>query len=191
MSPLPTPGLAEASAPPGAWRLRPVGPGDEALLRRIDAGTRQAELDATDWSETQREQFLDLQYRARRAHYEADNPGAEHGIVEICGDGRAWSAAGHLWLQRQRDALHVLDIALRPDCCGRGLGTRVLRSVMDRAAGSGRVVSIHVEPGSAAHRLCERLGFVPVGPLLGTHQRMAWSAGPAPFLGMGAAAAPP
>jgi len=162
----------------GQWRLRPVSPGDEPLLRRIYAGTRRAELDATDWSETQREQFLDLQFRAQRAHYEAHNPGAEHTIVETSGDGQAWATAGRLWLHRRPDALHVLDIALRPECCGRGLGTRLLRSVMERAAGSGRVVSIYVEQGNPARRLYERLGFVPVGPLTGIHQRMAWLAAP-------------
>jgi len=173
------------------WRLRPVCPGDEALLRSIHASTRQAQLDATDWSQTQREQFLDLQFRAQRAHYEAHNPGAEHMVVEASDDGRDWSAVGRLWLHRRPDALHVLDIALQPECCGRGLGTRLLGSVMDRAAGSGRVVSIYVEQGNPARRLYERLGFVPVGPPLGIHQRMAWRVSQEPFLGMGAAAAPP
>ena len=157
-----------------AWQLRPVSAADEPLLRRIYATTRQAELDATDWSDTQREQFLDLQYRAQAQHYEAHNPGAEHGIVEVRVDGSAWTPAGRLWLHRRPDALHVLDIALLPEHCGRGLGGDVLRHVMQRAWAGGRVVTIYVEQGNPARRLYERLGFVPVGPLVGVHQRMAW-----------------
>jgi len=176
MTPLPL--LAEIAPLPGGWRLRPVTGADEPLLRRIHAGTRQAELDASDWSETQRAQFLDLQFRAQRSHDEAHHPGAEHTVVETSLDLQAWAAAGRLRLHRRPDALHVLDIALLPECRGRGLGTRVLRSVMARAAASGRVVSIHIEQGNPARRLCERLGFVPVGPLVGIHQRMAWRAAP-------------
>jgi len=177
------------------WRLRPVTLADEPLLRRVHACTRQAELDASDWSETQREQFLDLQFRTQRAHDEAGNPGAEHAVIEVADDqAGVWSAAGRLWLQRRPDALHVQDIALLPACRGRGLGTRVLASVMQRAAASGRMVSIYALQGNAVRRLYERLGFVPVGPLSGEHQRMAWHGGPAapareprPDLGMGAA----
>jgi ribosomal protein S18 acetylase RimI-like enzyme len=194
MTPLPT---------PVHWRLRPVVAADEPLLRRIHAGTCQAELQATDWSETQREQFLDLQFREQRAHYDANNPGAEHHVIEAAADSMAWSAEGHLWLHRRPDALHVLDIALLPACRGRGLGTRVLQALMVRAAGSGRVVSVYVLQGNPARGLYERLGFVAVGPLAGRHQRMVWQAAmqlasragaaPAPagrLLGMGVSAPP-
>ena len=157
------------------WRARPVVAEDEPLLRRIYAGTRQAELALTGWDAPACERFLDLQYRAQALHYGTHNPGAVQDIVETAA-GSAWQAAGRLWLHRRRHSLHVLDIALLPECCGRGLGTQVLRSVMDEAAAGGRAVTIYVEQGNPARRLYERLGFVPRGPVQGVHQHMAWRA---------------
>jgi GNAT superfamily N-acetyltransferase len=156
------------------WQLRPVTPADEPLLRRIYAGTRQAELALTRWEQAERERFLDLQFRAQARHYQAAYPGAEHSVIEVDADGAGWQPAGRLWLNGREQTLHVLDIALLPAFCGRGLGTRVLGRVLQQAGQAGRAASIYVEFGNPARRLYERLGFVAQGPVQGVHQRMAW-----------------
>ena len=155
------------------WRLRPVTAADEPLLRRVYAGTRQAELALTGWDAAECERFLDLQFRAQASHYVAHNPGAEHSVIEsLLGTG--WSAVGRLWLHQREQSVHVLDIALLPAHCGHGLGTQVLQQVLQQAQRCGRAVSIYVEQGNPARRLYERLGFMAEGPVQGVHQGMAW-----------------
>jgi ribosomal protein S18 acetylase RimI-like enzyme len=56
-----------------------------------------------------------------------------------------------------------MDIALAPGFRGRGIGTRLLRSLMDEADASGRKLSIHVEMNNPARSLYDRLGFRPAG----------------------------
>ncbi|MFC8828371.1 GNAT family N-acetyltransferase [Streptomyces sp. NPDC057137] len=49
---------------------------------------------------------------------------------------------------------------LAPHCQGRGLGSAVLRTVLERTDARGVAVSLNVLRGSAARRLYERHGFV-------------------------------
>jgi len=55
-----------------------------------------------------------------------------------------------------------MDIALLPDHRGAGIGTRLVRELLDEGARTGKRVSIHVEKHNPALRLYERLGFAPV-----------------------------
>ncbi len=157
------------------WRLRPLTRDDEPQLRRIDAATRQGEIGG-DWSAVQREQFLDLQFRARMTESLAPEPGSERCLLEQQRAGGPWQAVGLLWLQRRRDTVQVMDLALLPEARGRGLGTAVLQHVMDEAAASRRTVSTHVDEASPARRVFERLGFVPAGPVRDARRRWVWQA---------------
>jgi GNAT superfamily N-acetyltransferase len=49
---------------------------------------------------------------------------------------------------------------LAPHCQGRGLGSAVLRAVLERTDAQGATVGLNVLQGSAARRLYERHGFV-------------------------------
>ncbi|QOV40794.1 GNAT family N-acetyltransferase [Streptomyces ferrugineus] len=49
---------------------------------------------------------------------------------------------------------------LAPHCQGRGLGSTVLRTVLERTDAQGTTVGLNVLQGSAARRLYERHGFV-------------------------------
>lgn len=52
-----------------------------------------------------------------------------------------------------------MDIALVPGARRRGIGTRLLRAVLEHARRDGRSVSIHVERDNPALGLYQRLGF--------------------------------
>lgn len=57
------------------------------------------------------------------------------------------------------DGLHLEHFYLSPDLQGRGLGTAVLRHLLERADGQAAPVRLAVLRGSAARRLYERAGF--------------------------------
>lgn len=81
--------------------------------------------------------------------------------------------AGAAWLRRLTGALrgygHVddetpeLSIALLPQHRGRGLGTRLLTSLLDTARNRYPAISLSVSPDNPATRLYRRLGFVDAG----------------------------
>ena len=77
--------------------------------------------------------------------------------------------AGRLYVHRDDDEILIVDIALLPPYRGRGIGTALVREVLDEADASGRPVRIHVEHQNPAMTLYRRLGFERVdesGPYL-------------------------
>jgi GNAT superfamily N-acetyltransferase len=88
--------------------LRPAGPEDAPFLLEVYGSVRSGELAATDWTDSQKAQFVDV----------------------IVLDGQP---VGRLYVARWSDEVRIVDIALLPAYCNRGLGTTLLR-----APGGGR-----------------------------------------------------
>jgi ribosomal protein S18 acetylase RimI-like enzyme len=137
--------------------LRPVGDEDLAFLRRVYSSTRTEELAVTGWDDATKEAFLAQQFAAQHAHYLGNYEGATYDVVIVDGE-----PAGRLYVARWDDEIRVMDVALLPEHRGRGVGTRLLESLLEEGERSGKKVSIHVERANPAVALYERLGFEPV-----------------------------
>jgi ribosomal protein S18 acetylase RimI-like enzyme len=153
---------------PHAIALRAATPDDEPFLRALYASTREEELAAVGWSPEQREAFLDMQFRARDAHYRQHYPDADDRIVLAGG-----VPAGRLDVVREGEIIRVIDIAVLPEFRGRGIGTHLLTGVIEEALTTGVPVELYVEFNNPAGRLYERLGFVKVGELP-PYLRLEW-----------------
>ncbi|MDO8361258.1 MAG: GNAT family N-acetyltransferase [Actinomycetota bacterium] len=145
---------------PPQVRLRPATAADEPLLFQIYAASRAAELAQVDWSDEQRLAFLQHQHTAQATAYRSRHPDGEFLVIELA-DGRG---IGRLYRARLDDGeLRVLDIALLPEWCGRGIGGALLADVLAEGEREGALVSLHVEAWNPALRLYTRLGFVEAG----------------------------
>jgi ribosomal protein S18 acetylase RimI-like enzyme len=139
-------------------RLRPVADGDRDFLVTLYSSTRDEELAAVDWDEGAKRGFVEQQFTAQDRHYRTNYPGATLDLIEVDG-----APAGRLYVHRGPSDIRIMDIALAPEFRGRGIGTELLRSLMEEADASGRKLSIHVEMNNPARSLYERLGFAPAG----------------------------
>jgi ribosomal protein S18 acetylase RimI-like enzyme len=139
-------------------RLRPVADADRAFLVELYASTREEELAQLEWDDGARRAFVEHQFDAQDAHYRANYPGATLDVIEVDG-----SPAGRLYVHRGPSDIRIMDIALAPAFRGRGIGTGLLRPLMDEADESERKLSIHVEQNNPARSLYDRLGFKPAG----------------------------
>jgi GNAT superfamily N-acetyltransferase len=137
--------------------LRPVRFEDETFLRRVYAGAREDELAVVPWNELEREAFLRQQFDAQDAYYREHYEPATFDVIELDG-----VPVGRLYVARWEDEIRVIDISLLPEHRGKGVGTQLLRGLLDEAAEAGKRVSIHVEKHNPALRLYERIGFTPV-----------------------------
>jgi GNAT superfamily N-acetyltransferase len=135
-------------------RLRPATTGDRDFLAAVYASTRMEELSATDWTDVQKADFCEMQFAAQDAHYRQHYPTADFQVIEING-----IPAGRLYVDRWKEEIRIMDIALLPEHCGKGIGTKLLLDLQQEAAGCGKSLSIHVERFNPALRLYERLGF--------------------------------
>ena len=134
--------------------LRPVTAGDEAFLYRLYASTREAELAPLRLDHAARESLLRMQFAAQDRSYRAAHPNASFNVVVIDG-----AAAGRLYVERGPDAIHVIDIALLGEHRGLGVGTELLRALIEEAVGSGRRVTVNALRSSPVLSLYRRLGF--------------------------------
>jgi len=134
---------------------RPATPEDEPFLRQLILDSVTEELMAASWPEPMRSQLLEMQYSARRRSIRERFPNAEDRIVLVDGQPAGWFARADL-----PDEIRWIDLMIRPERRGQGVGTALLGEEMaesDRARKPARF-SVSVQ-NSRAIRLYERLGF--------------------------------
>jgi ribosomal protein S18 acetylase RimI-like enzyme len=134
-----------------------VSDADREFLLRVYASTREHELASLAWSDQQRAQFLAMQFDVQDRSWRQQRPGACFDVVLIDG-----VPAGRLYVDRTPEEIVIVDIALLPEFCGRGIGSELLRSLLDEADASALPLRLHVAAGNPALRLYRRLGFVHV-----------------------------
>jgi ribosomal protein S18 acetylase RimI-like enzyme len=137
--------------------FRPVAEDDLEFLFRVYAGTRAEELAVVPWPAEQKEIFLRQQFNAQHQFYREHYPNASFEVVLLDGE-----PVGRLYVDRWTREHRIVDVALLPEHRGGGVGTRLLRHVIEEATAAGKSVSIHVEVYNPARRLYDRLGFVQV-----------------------------
>lgn len=153
--------------------FRRITDADLPFLARVYASTRTEELAAAPWSDEQKAAFLDMQFRAQHVHYQQYYPQADR-LVTM----REGEDVGRLYLERWPSQNRIIDIAFLPEQRGNGLGTALLRDLLDEAAAAGRAMTIHVEKFNPAMRLYRRLGFITEADE-GVYDLMRWTAAPA------------
>jgi len=150
--------------------LRPVRPEDQPFLMRVYVNTRTEELAVVPWSPAEKELFLRQQFDAQHRHYQSAYPDGQFNV--ICAGPED---IGRLYVWRGRDELRIVDIALLPEWRGQGIGTLLIRTLLDEATATHRSVSIHVEQNNPALRLYERFGFQRIQET-GVYWLMQWNA---------------
>jgi ribosomal protein S18 acetylase RimI-like enzyme len=138
--------------------LRAARPEDDAFLLDVYASTRADELALTQWTTTQRDAFLRMQFEAQRQHYGQQHPEQELAVVELAG-----SPIGRLWVARKKSEIRILDLTIIPSHRSRGVGTRLLENLMSEASGAGKELTIYVESYNRSIGLFHRLGFLKTG----------------------------
>lgn len=133
---------------------RPAAPDDEQFLEAVYASTRVDEFAALSLAPQELAALLRMQFLARRSDYLARHPHARLDLV-LVGE----EPVGDLFVDHADDEIRVLDIAVLPAWRNRGIGTAVLRELIDRSTAVGRPLTLHVGSTNPARRLYERLGF--------------------------------
>lgn len=167
--------LAEAlRLPPslvsGGWSLRLSTALDAPFLRALYASSRTDAAFLALQPASQREPFLDDQFRLQDVHYRRHHSGADFLVIEQHG-----KPAGRLILDRSTREWRIVDIALLPSLRGQGVGLAVLETILEAAAGAGAAhVNLQVEATNRARALYRRLGFAETGES-GLHVAMTWT----------------
>ena len=136
--------------------LRPVTPEDHDFLVEVYGSTRAEELALTPWTTEQQQAFVRAQFAAQQDYYGKKYPGASHDI--ILSDDRP---VGRLYVARLDQEIRIVDITLLPGERNAGIGSYLIKQLLEEANRSKRVTRIYVEEFNPSLRLFERLGFSP------------------------------
>ena len=159
---------------------RPAGAADRDFLRRLFAESRPELALLPD---EVRGPLIDLQFDSQLIQYRRSAPDAVDWILLADHDGGT-EPVGRCYLSEGVEAHRLLDLVIRQQWRGRGLGRLVLERLQDGAARAGVPLRLSVwHDNLDALRLYRRLGFVtddgcgdstggPAGYL-----RLRWSAG--------------
>lgn len=134
--------------------IRSISSSDFAFLKRVYRSTREDELQLTGWDETQKSKFIEFQFNAQHSHYTNAYDGAELNLILLKN-----IPVGRLYLWKTKIQIRIMDIALLPDYRGKGIGTRILNSLVQESEESGKKLSIHVEYNNPALHFYEKLDF--------------------------------
>lgn len=140
--------------------LRAEEGGDLPFLRSLYDTTRAAEMAACGWPPAMQAAFLADQFRLQDHHYRTQFPDIARHIVL-----RRRRPVGRLYLRWVAAApaawpeIRLVDVALLPECRGRGVGRALLERLHALAASEGALVSLTVYADNPAARLYRRLGF--------------------------------
>ncbi len=123
-----------------------------------------------NWTAEQKEAFLWMQFNAQTEHYRLHYPLAEYQVIEQDGN-----SIGRLIMERSKNQLLIMDIALLPEYRHAGIGTALIQDLMDEAAQSCLPLVLRVEFFNPVIRLYTRLGFVKTREVNSVYHEMVWT----------------
>jgi GNAT superfamily N-acetyltransferase len=138
----------------GPIELRNAGPEDEPFLAALYFDTRRIEVSAWGWPEQQQEWFLRMQFEAQQRSYRTSFPHALNRIV-TCED----LPIGRLLVDYEASQVRLIDIALIEERRDLGIGTQLLRALIEDCQARGCSLLLQAVQGNPARRLYERMGF--------------------------------
>jgi GNAT superfamily N-acetyltransferase len=123
---------------------RPFRPDDYDFLRALHRATMRPYVEPIwGWDEDVQKHYFD-------AHFDP----ATIEIISVEGQD-----IGAVTIERQEDCLFLSNIHLLPEFQGRGIGTAIIKEMLERAAVVHRPAALRVLKNNPARRLYERLGF--------------------------------
>jgi ribosomal protein S18 acetylase RimI-like enzyme len=145
-----------------SWSLREARADDlDFLLALHEATMREYVERVWGWDDEQQASILQSRFRRQRWQIiRSDN-----------------QDVGLLVVEDEEDAMRLAEIEILPEWQGRGIGSSIVRWLMQEAAGAGKPLTLRVlHVNERARALYERLGFRPFKEIE-THTYLRWGAG--------------
>jgi len=157
----------------GKIKFRVIHDSDRQFLIDLYGDTRAWEFEYSVWSDKERDLFIKRQFDLQDHSYKTNYVGAIHRIIQLDD-----VDIGRLTINRSNDAMHIIDLSILSTYQGRGIGSDILKSLINEAQGGKVPVTLSVEKNNPALQLYNRLGFQKVG-VTGHHFSLKWE----PFVG--------
>ena len=148
--------MSSQSPRPANVTLRQAGPDDYDFLVELYSSTRAEEMALVPWTTEQQQAFVRAQFTAQQEHYAKTYPSGRHDII-LAGE----RPVGRLYVARLDQEIRIIDITLLPGERNAGIGSYLIKQLLDEANRAKKITRIYVEEFNPSLRLFERLGFSP------------------------------
>lgn len=152
--------------------LRDIQQNDLPILCKIYGSTRTEELEkGTDWSEEQKNIFIEHQFSAQHEYYQKNYLDAKFYIIE-----KENITIGRLYIDFffEKKGIRIIDITLLPEWRKKNIGSSILEEILKKAETKKLNVTIHVESFNPAMSLYKKLGFTKISETNGVYHLMEW-----------------
>lgn len=153
--------------------LREYSTKEYHTLAEIYKSTRRKEMEqAQNWTDHQKEAFLDQQFAFQHEYYQKNYIGAAFHVIT-----HKKSVIGRLYIHPDFEgkSIRIIDIAILPEWQNKGLGTSILKDIQQEGKLRKRPVTIHVESFNPAMNLYKRLGFKKISETNGVYFLFEWT----------------
>jgi ribosomal protein S18 acetylase RimI-like enzyme len=158
----------EIASPLGRVTFRTETDADRDFRYRLFRNSRQPEF-ALLLPPPAYEQVMRHQFHAQTVSYLADFPRARFDIIELGGQ-----PIGRIVVDRPGDVVYIVDQALIPELRNKGIGTAIMRGLMEEARAAGVPVRLMAAHGDPAMRLYARLGFAATDAAVPMYTTLEW-----------------
>jgi len=135
--------------------LRPAVASDEDFLRTLILDTIAGDLGASSWPEPMRSHLLQVQYSARRQLRHGEFPDAIDQVIRVDGVDAGW-----ILVNPMPHEIRLVEIMVRPEMRGKGIGGAIIRKLLTEASDTGKPLRLRVNATNhGAIRLYRSLGF--------------------------------
>jgi ribosomal protein S18 acetylase RimI-like enzyme len=136
------------------FSLQKISSTDFPFLKEVYRSTREKELALLNWTEPQKDKFIEFQFNAQHSYYLNKFPDIELYLIKNKSE-----KIGHLYIWRSTGEIRIIDIALLPKFQNRGIGSNILKQLTEESDKKDKKLTIHVEQQNPAIHLYERFGF--------------------------------
>jgi GNAT superfamily N-acetyltransferase len=146
---------------------------DYDILAEIYKSTRRKEMEqAQNWTDHQKEAFLNQQFAFQHEYYQKNYVGAAFYVIIY-----KKTIIGRLYIHPdfERKSMRIIDIAILPEWQNKGFGTGILKDIQQEGKLRERPVTIHVESFNPAMNLYKRLGFKKISETNGVYFLFEWT----------------
>ncbi|NHZ90071.1 GNAT family N-acetyltransferase [Massilia sp. CCM 8733] len=150
--------------------LRPLRAADHVFLRSVYAAARARDIARSGWDVATADAYVRMQFDAQHGFYRKRYPAGHFDLV-LDGD----ISVGRLYVAREAQRIHVIEIGMLPAYRNRGGGGALLAALQREAGARGAAVTTHVESNNRSMSLYRRFGFREIGSA-GFHRLMEWRA---------------
>jgi ribosomal protein S18 acetylase RimI-like enzyme len=135
--------------------LKKATESDEKFIEKLYFSTRKDEFAILGWSEIQLEMFLKMQFESQQQSYKMQFPEAESSVIK-----KGEISVGRLIVERTKNEIRLVDIALLPEFRGQEIGGEIIKDLISEAENRRLPLTLTVlKTNDGALRLYQRLGF--------------------------------